>query len=63
MTVYSGGGNLDMGRLKIDMGRDMGVDMGTPYRQYGYPYHTQQWTAHPEAAAFNSAKWRHILSM
>ena len=58
-----GGGNLDMGRLKIDMGRDMGVDMGTPYRRYWYPYHTQQWTAHPEAAAFNSAKWQHILSM
>ena len=43
---YRGAGNLDMGRLKIDMGRDMGVEKGTPYRRHGYPYHSQQWTAY-----------------
>ena len=45
-----------MGRLKIDMGRDMGVEIGILYRRHGYPYHSQQWTAYLEAAAFNSAK-------
>ena len=34
--VYLGAGNLDMGRLKTDMGRDMGAEMGTPYRRHGY---------------------------
>ena len=51
-----GGGNLDMGRLKINMGCDMGVEMDTPCRRLGYPYHSHQWTAHLEAAAFNSGK-------
>ena len=28
--------------------------------RYGYPYHTLQWTDHPEAAAFNSTKLSNV---